>query len=476
MPDANITQPPPGHSGWRELLASGRAVKLAILLGAELLYAMNALLASTIAPSAIREFGGIAYITWPTAAFLASSIASASAAGVLKLRLGARRAFIVGALVFGFGTLTCAFAGSMAQFIGGRFVQGGGGGVLATLSYVLIRSAFPQSMWPRVFALISGVWSVAVLLGPLVGGVFANAGSWRGAFLLVAGAAALLAVGAAWALARDNPSGIAERESFPIGRLGLLALSIAAMCSSQVSQLPWLVFVLIVLALGVAALALRLDRVALESLFPGDAFSLSSVVGLGLWMALLLSIANGPFPLYGPLFLQELHGMSPLSAGYMVALEAIAWTCAAVLVSGYSDRRANWLMIGGPLMMGAGLSGIALAMPSGTVPELLAPIFCSGAGIGSCWAFMAQRVMKAAKPAQSDLAASAVATVQLFGLGFGGSVAGLIGNLAGYSGGLSSQATRAAAFWVPASFVVVTAAAAFAGARMVLAARRTPGE
>ena len=81
--------------------------------------------------------------------------------------------------------------------------------------------------------------------------------------------------------------------------------------------------------------------------------------------------------------------------------------------------------------------------------------------------------MKAAKPGDSDVAASSVATVQLFGLAFGGSVAGLIANIVGYSAGLTAQATRVAAFWVPVSFVAVTLAAAGAGAWMVAEARRT---
>ena len=190
---------------WRELGASGRALTLVVLLGAVLLYAMNALLAATVAPSAVRDFGGIAYITWPTAAFLASSIAAASAGGLLTSRIGARRAFILAALVFCLGALACAHAAGMAQLVAGRFVQGAGGGLLSSLTYILVRTQFPPDLWPRVFALISGTWGVAVLLGPLIGGAFANSGSWRGAFYFVAAAAGLLAALASRSLERDGP-------------------------------------------------------------------------------------------------------------------------------------------------------------------------------------------------------------------------------------------------------------------------------
>lgn len=456
---------------WRQLGSSGRLLKLIVLLGAVLLYAMNALLAATVAPSAVRDFGGIALITWPTAAFLASSIASSSAGGVLTSRIGARRAFILAALIFCAGALVCAFAGGMVQLIAGRFLQGGGGGLLSSLTYILVRTHFPQDLWPRVFALISGAWGIAVLVGPLIGGVFATEGSWRGAFFFVAAAAAVLAALASKSLERDSSGDPSQGATFPILQLGLLGLSIVAMCAAQVAHVVPLVIALIVVSILAVAAMLRVNAVSSSPLFPSDAFSMRTVVGAGLWMALLLATANDPFPLYGPLFLQTLHGLSPLSAGYLVALEALSWTILAVTVSGRSNHVASILLVAGPLLMSAGLSGMALVMPDGTVAQLLLPIFCAGAGIGSCWAFMAQRVMKYAKPTESDLAASSVATVQLFGLAFGGALAGLIANMAGLRDGLTLVATHSAAFWVPASFVPVTLAASVAGLRMVIAGR-----
>lgn len=441
---------------------------LAVILGGVLLYAINALLTSTILPSAIGAFGAIAYITWPTAAFFASSIAAACGAGLLKMRIGASRAFVLAAAVFALGALLCAFSASMTEFVVGRFMQGAGGGLLSALAYVLVQNNFPESMWPRAFALISGAWGIAVLLGPLIGGVFANAGSWRAAFYFVAAAAGLLGVAAAAVLAHDRPQP-SPTPTYPLGRLGLLALSIVAMSVAQVTSKASGKVVLIMLSVSSAALMLRFDRVARVPLFPSGAFSLRGVIGPGLWMTLLLAIANDPFPIYGPLFLQQLHQLDPLQAGYLVALEALSWTLVALIVAGFSRRSASALIIAGPLVMGAGLLGIALVMPGGTIPGLLLPIFCAGAGIGSCWAFMAQRVMAAAKSEEADVTASAVPTVQLFGFAFGGTVAGLIANVVGYSAGLTLESTRLAAFWVPASFVIVTIAASMAGLRMLRA-------
>ncbi len=448
-----------------------------MILGGALLYATNTLLASTIAPSAIHEFGGIAYITWLTAGYLASSIASASAGGLLSARIGARRSFIGACIIFCAGSLVCATATGMAPLILGRFVQGAGGGLLSALSYVLVRRTFPQTLWARAFAAISGVWGVAVLLGPLIGGLFANAGTWRLAFVAVAIAAAALALATTRAIERDALASRVESIGFPFGQLSLMGLSIAAICIAQVSGDDPSRVALIIAAVGAFALLCHLSGRTRGSLLPSNAFSMRTTVGLGLWMALLLSLANDPFSLYGPLFLQELHGLSPLSAGYMVALEALSWTLGSMFVADVSpQRRWRWL-IAGPLIMGTGLAGIAWRMPSGTLPQLLIPIICSGFGIGSCWSFIAQCVMEAAPAVEAEVAASSVATVQLYGFAFGGAIAGLIANLIGYSSGLSMDVTRAAAFWVPASFVSVTLAVAWLAVRLrrhQLTYRRSP--
>ena len=84
----------------------------------------------------------------------------------------------------------------MDWVIAGRFVQGLGGGLIAGVAYVLVRSTFPEAAWARVISLLSGMWSVAILVGPLAGGVFARYGHWRGAFVAVAVIAAVLALGA----------------------------------------------------------------------------------------------------------------------------------------------------------------------------------------------------------------------------------------------------------------------------------------
>jgi MFS family permease len=452
--------------GWRAFAIGGAARPFAVILGGVLLYSMNTLLTATVLPSAVAEIGGLALMSWPTAGFLAASIAAATGTGLLVSLLGRRRACVAAMLVFAAGTLLCGAAPAMAVLIAGRLLQGLGGGLLAALAYVMIRSLYPQALWPRAFALVSGMWGVSVLLGPLVGGGFANAGLWRGAFLAVAGLAAMLAALAARVLPADAGDASLAVPRFPAARIMLLLLAIAAVSLANVAATAALRGVLVAAALVALAAMLRLDRAAAAPLLPSDAFVPGTAVGAGLWMILLLSISNDPFPIYGPLFLQRLHGLDPLEAGYLVAGEAASWTVTAVAIAGLSARRVRLVLILCPLAMAAGLAGISAVMPQGPVAGLFLPIYLAGAGIGGAWAFIAQGVMSGARPREEDRAAASVVTVQQTGLALGAAIAGLIVNLCGLADAADPAAARIAAGWVPAAFALSAAAAAVMGARL----------
>src|SRR6478609_8165300 len=167
-----------------------------MLLGGILLHSMNVLMLATVLPTVVSELGGASLMSLPSTAFLASSIIAATCAGLSTATFGARNTYCVGAAVFAAGAILIALAPAMAWVIAGRFVQGFGGGLIAGVAYVLVRSTFPEAAWARVISLLSGMWSVAILVGPLVGGVFARYGHWRGAFVMVSVIAVVLTLGA----------------------------------------------------------------------------------------------------------------------------------------------------------------------------------------------------------------------------------------------------------------------------------------
>ena len=457
--------------GWPALLRREWLPALSVLLGGVLLHSMNVLIVATVLPSIVEEVGGATMMSWPTTAFLASSIVAATCTGLLTVAIGARNAFCAGALIFGVGALLCGHAASMGYFIAGRFVQGFGGGLLAAVAYILVRSTFPESIWPRVLALISGAWSVSILVGPLAGGVFARHGDWRSVFIGVTALAVLLAAAAVWTLPRARRKGGSALPRVPGARVALICFAIVVLSSAAVMDAPAVKTGLIALTLAALAGMLRLDRRAAVRLLPGDAFSLRSMTGVGLWSALLLAISYSPLQIFVPLFLQKLHRFDPLAAGYAVAASSLGWTIAALAVAGLSNVWSRRMLILGPAAMAIGLLGVGILGSSGPITGLVPSIILVGLGIGMCWAFVAQRVMGGAAREEATIAASAMPTVQQVGLALGGAAAGLVANVAGISDGDVAGILRAA-LWVPASFTLAALAAGVMGLRLAMLAKR----
>jgi MFS family permease len=469
----SAVQETPEEPSWSALLVPHLILPLAVVLAGNLLHSMNLLITATLLPNIVADIGGSHLMSWPTTAFVAASIIAATSTPVISKAAGNRRAFCGGAVIYATGSLLCALAPSIALIIGGRFVQGLGGGILSALAYVLVQSLFAEPLWPRVFGLLASVWSVTVLVGPLIGGVFAGYGYWRGAFFAVAGLGGLLAI---CAFIVFPPSAIGDNPNerrFPFFRVVLICACIACLSLASVLVEPAARGAMITLGLGAFVLMLQIDREALAPLLPSDAFSPRSTTGTALWMVLLLSVAYSPLAIYVPLFLQRLHGVSSLIAGYMVAGASLAWTCAALIVASLTGKWPSRLIVAGPVTMSVGLFGIAAMMAPGSVIGLIPAIGLIGVGIGASWAFIAQRVMSGAKPGEEAVAAASVATVQQAGIALGAAIAGLIANASGLVYGLQTDTLRRAAFWVPMLFVAAPLVAGAVGLRLNWLTRRS---
>ena len=451
----------PVGEGWRALLRPEWIPTLAILLGGVLMQSMNVLLLTTVLPSIVGELGGVTMLSWPATGYLAASIVAASCAGMLASAAGARTVYCAGVTIFGVGALIASVATAMGWIVVGRLVQGFGGGLEVAVAYVLVRATFPELLWSRVIALMSSSWSASVLLGPLVGGMFARFGNWRAAFVATAIIGAGLALGAFFILP-SRAARSAPPPRVPAARVALICLAIAATSWATVAASPLARLALIGAAVGALAVMLWLNRSARVPLLPRDAFSWRTPTGVGLWQVLLLCVTFSPLHIYMAIFLQQLHGLDPLAAGFSVATGSFAWTIASLLVAGASGAWPDRLIWIGPAVMGLSLAAMALLAPHGPTALLIGVTALLGAGIGQCWPFVAHHIMDSAKAGNEVVAASSVPTVQQMGFALGAAFAGGVANAGGMSAA-ADDAMMQAAFFVPASFVVPAILAVLVG-------------
>ena len=445
-----------GRSGLVETLSSvGWAPTTVLCLGVWL-HAADSLLAATVMPSAVAEIGGLAFIYWAIALYQLGSIVAGAVTGILAIRLGLRAAMSVAALVYGGGCVASALAPDMATMLFGRLVQGLGGGWMLALSHVGITQLFPARAWPHLLAVVSGVWGVSALIGPLIGGLFATAGLWRGAFWAFAAQAIVLAAVVPSMIDPPRaPAAAAAR--VPWRRVAVLSAGVLAILGAGVQADIDRAVGLAAFGFALLAVALHLESRGGERLLPPRPLDLGAPWGPGYVMVLALSAATVSFTVYGPFLMETLFGATPLVAGFMIAIESVSWTIAAILFAGAGTRSEPILIRSGAVAITSGIAGFALTMPGGPVVALVPWAFLQGAGFGMCWAFILRRIVESVPPAERERASSAVPTMQIFGYALGAAASGVVANMAGVAADAARPAVEAAAFWVFAAFLPLAA-------------------
>jgi MFS family permease len=468
--DATMTALP-AEPRWLELLSGKNAIYALALAGGVTLHAVNIYIVTTVLPSVVRDIGGLDYYAWSTTLFVVASILGAVLSVQLLRRAGARGAYGFAALLFAAGTLACALAPSMPVLLFGRFVQGFGGGFLYALAYSVIRMVFPERLWSRAIGLISAMWGVATLVGPAVGGIFAELDAWRAAFWSLI---PLILLFAALALATlpKRSSGNNEKSGLPFWQLVLLTGAVLLVSAGSVARDAMWNIIGLLGALGLAGLLIAVEVRSRSRLLPKGALKLSTPLGALYATVAFLVIGMQP-DIFVPYFLQMLHGQSPLIAGYLAALMAMGWTAGSMLSSGRTGSASRRATGFGPLVVLIGLATLTVVLPIEGAGNwaLLAPacvgLVSVGLGIGLAWPHVVTQVFRNAPASEQDVAAGAITTVQLFATALGAAAAGMVANLGGLTAPGGTAGVANAAFWLFAVFTLAPAACIVIARRVV---------
>jgi MFS family permease len=358
-------------------------------------------------------------------------------------------------------------------------VQGFGGGFLFALSYTMIRIVFEESLWPRAIGLVSAMWGIATLIGPAIGGVFAELGVWRAAFWSMLPITVLFALLAVAVLPTKNDT-TRKTSRLPVIQLALLALSVLAVSMGSVRPDPrWNVVGMAMALLLLTALVL-VERRTGHRLLPRGSLNLTAPLGLLFVTMSLLAITVTSSEIFAPLFLQVLHDQSPLVAGYLAVSMSAGWTIGSVSSSGARGRNIDRAIVLAPALCLTGMVLLAALVPGRSQGDWLSlAVICAafvvvGLGVGIGWPHLLTRVLQVAPADEQELASGAITVVQLFATALGAAVAGTVTNLAGLiePGGVAG--TSSAAFWLFAVFAVAPALGLFSAMRCARLRSATP--
>lgn len=434
---------------WRQILTPKYAISLSLVCLGVWLNAADRLIVSTMLPAILADIGGEAYISWVFVLYDVGAIVSGAVSALLTLRLGLRWPMAWAALTFAAGCALAAIADGMEWVLVGRLLQGVGGGGLLSLAFIAVGLLFPRHLAARALASLSALWGVSAFLGPLIGGLYVEYGSWRGGFWFFAIQAALLCV---WVVSRREPASpdpAAAKGAFPVARLAVLSAGIVAVMTAGVAP-DWTRTPVLLLA-GLAALwlFLRMDGAVAENrMLPRHPIDLRKPIGSAIVMVFCLSAATVAFPMLGAVFMTSLYQTPPLVAGYLIACLPVAWSLMALAVSGRPETDDPKLIRAGLSLVAVGITGLIFSVPDGGVWLTGLCSLIQGAGFGMAWTSVLRRATALAPAGEKERVMGAISTVQRIGYAIGAAVIGLAANIAGLDAANPAVAAAAQAVFL----------------------------
>ena len=380
---------------------------IAICLG-YFMVILDATIVNVALPSIGRGLGGgVSALQWVVDAYTIVFAGLLLSAGSLGDRLGARRVFDVGLVIFTVASAACAVAPSVALLIAARAAQGLGAALLVPSSLALLRATYSN---PPERARAVGAWGaiagVGAASGPIVGGVLVGLVSWRAVFVVNVPVGILALV---LGYRHLRPAGERQGGGFdPAGQLlGLASLTLLTVGLIEGGAAGWTSPVTVASLIAFAPAAAVFVAVEARArqpmlplaLFRNRTFSGATLVGLAINLGF-----------YGQLFafslyFQQVRGFSALATGIVLLPEGVFVALSSALSGRLTGRTGPRLpMLVGLLSGGLGFAGLMVAGRSTSYALLVVPLVAAGLGMAFTMPAATAAMIEAAPAARAGIA------------------------------------------------------------------------
>ncbi|MGW4687117.1 MFS transporter [Streptomyces sp. NPDC004244] len=462
----------------REPSRRRRMLVLAICCTSLLMVSLDSTVLNVALPSMRRELGAsVSGMQWTIDAYTVVLASLLILAGSTADRIGRRRVFAAGLVLFTAGSLLCSLAPGLHWLVPFRMVQAAGGSMLNPVAMSIITNTFTE---PRERARAIGAWGavagLSMAAGPVIGGLLVESAGWRSIFWVNLPVGLL---GLALTL-RYVPESRAERPRRPDPVGQLLVIGLLGSVTYGIIEAPALGWQSPVI-LGCALLAVasltglllyeprRPDPLIDPRFFRSAPFSGATVIAVSAFAAL------SGFLFLNTLFLQDVRGLDALHAGlFMLPMAALAFVCSllsGLLVASRGPRLP--LVLAGAATAASGLMFAAFSAAA-SYPLMFTGYALFGIGVGLVNAPVTNTAVSGMPRAQAGVAAAIASTSRQTGATLGVAVIGTVlaaGVAGGADGtGLSDPALFAAAA-APAWWIITACGLAVLAVGLVTSGR-----
>jgi EmrB/QacA subfamily drug resistance transporter len=430
---------------------------MGVLLLAMFLTALDQSIVATALPRIVSDLGGFHLVSWVITMYLLTSTVVIPVVGKLSDMFGRKYFLLVGIAVFVASSAACGIAPSMPLLIAGRGLQGIGSGIIVACVFATLGDLFTPVERARYFALFVGMFTLASVAGPTLGGFLTDGPGWRWCFLINL-PIGLLAI--AFILVRLPAGGgsggrVRDIDFLGAGLLTVATVSFLLMVAWTSRELGWTHPA--TLGLGVVALLMTAAFIVQERRHPHAIIAVSLFANRAFVQAIVITIvaSAGIFSAaqFLPTFVQtSLHGSATVS-GLVITPQALGILTSS-LVGGQLVSRTGRFKV--QMIVGAAWASLAVFLMTqlGVGSSILLVALLMGLlGLGAGLVFpLTQVLVQAAVPQDQQGASAGIRQFfQLISQAFGVAVFGLILS-SGYGSTFSARTETVAPQVPPATY------------------------
>ena len=349
------------------------------------LAAMDSTIVATAIPQIVGDLGGFSLFSWLFSIYLLIQTITIPVYGKLADIYGRKPILIIGIIIFLVGSATCGVAWNMNSLIFFRGLQAVGAGAIMATVNTIAGDIYTIQERAKIQGWLSSVWGVSAILGPTLGGAFAQYASWRWIFFIniPIGIASII-------LISTFLHEIKPEKRAPIdwkGATGMLITGTVIMFGLLQGGQSWPWFSVNTLAIIIISalliwITLRIESRSKEPILPKWVWRKPVILGANLATIGMGMMTMAP-SMYLPIFAQSVTGVGAIAAGFILASMSLTWP----LSSGLSGKL--YLRIGfrntaicGTIIAIIGASSFLFMGFPGPIWALVAMQLMMGAGFG----------------------------------------------------------------------------------------------
>lgn len=377
----------PHPTSFADLHPKRKIITMIGVILAMLLAALDQTIVGTALPRIARELHNADHLTWLVTAYMLASTVTVPIYGKLSDLYGRKWFFFGGIALFLVGSILCGLSQNMLQLIVFRALQGIGGGAIMGNAFAIIADLFAPAERAKWQGVLGGIFGLASVIGPALGGWLTDHASWRAVFYVNI-PLGLIALGFIGFLMPKVASSIKDKiiDFWGAGLLISTLVPLLLALSWGGREHPWnSSFIISLFAIGGASLIgfLWAEHKAKEPIIPLSLFK-NSIFTTSVTITFLTAAAMFGAIVYIPIFAQLVQGVSATDSGTILT-PLMVGLIGASIVSGQiiaKTGKYRLLALTGAVFLVLSLLWLSTITPTTSHLQLLAHMVALGISLG----------------------------------------------------------------------------------------------